>query len=101
MSLEESISSVRNCLAPAGFSANFQTTEQFVTWGTAITSAVPASGGLSLIFLATAGSPASAARRRLMALMLHEVLRATMAATLPAGFQLSCSGEPASSYSAL
>src|SRR2546422_7740251 len=95
MFLELSIRSARNCLAPFWFWAKFHTTEQLVTWGTATMVLDPLSGGWRMIFLATSGSCFSAARKRLMALIVHEVLRASMALTLPEGPQVSCSGAPA------
>src|SRR5215813_198778 len=87
--LELSIRSTRNCLAPSLFSAKFQTTEQFVTCGTAITPAEPSSGGCSLIFFAASGFSFSAVRKRLIALTVHDVLRANMARTLLNGPQES------------
>src|SRR5207253_6388786 len=71
MFLELSIRSARNCLAPSLFSAKFQTTEQLVTCGTATMVLDPLSGGVTMIFLATSGSCFSAARKRLMALIVH------------------------------
>src|SRR5712692_9987514 len=100
MALELSIRSVKNCLAPSLFSAKSQTTEQLVTWGTASTPADPRSGGWSLIFFAISGSSFSPLRRRQIALVVHDVLRASMARTFPEGPQLSWSAVPASSYRA-
>src|SRR6266851_5194751 len=75
---EWSIRFTRNCRAPSGFRAKFQTTEQLVTCGTAMTPPEPRNGW-SRIFLATSGSCFSAARRRLMAWVVAEVLRASIA----------------------
>src|SRR5258708_30215729 len=61
---------------------------------------VPINGGWNQILLAILGSCFSAARKRLMALLEHEVLRASMAWTLPPGPQASWSGDPDSLYSA-
>src|ERR1700722_13386541 len=82
---ELSTQSATNCLAPSGFSANCHTTEQFVTWGSAVTPMpfLPNKGGCSQILPAVAASSFSAARSRLIALMAQDVLPDNIARTLP------------------
>src|SRR5712692_5210750 len=86
-SLELSIKSARNCLAPSWFSAKFHTSEQLVTCGTSSTPPGPSMGGLSRMFSASFGFSFSAARRRLIELTVHELFRASMARALPEGPQ--------------